>query len=184
MEIRGADAAGQLSVRERTGAALAELDVGFGIQNSVGRHPFHIRGALRDGTAPFNQHRIRAGTGQHEGGKKPRGAGTDHQRRSGEAGNRQGKAGNAGNRGKKAALLQKRLFIFNFEVHSEHKAYIAFIAGIDRPLCNGAGKEPVRRDAAFFRDGGPQGFLRIVRRKGKIGETQHGSVLLRFMPAD
>ena len=77
-EIRGFDTAGELTVREGAGAALAELHVRLRIQNALPFHGGNVLRAAFHGPAAFHQDRSGAGLCQGEGRKKAGRAGSDH----------------------------------------------------------------------------------------------------------
>ena len=68
------DAGGQLAVREGARAALAELDVGVGVEDAGGAELFHRPHPVVQGGAPFQHQGLIALPGQHQGAEQPGGA--------------------------------------------------------------------------------------------------------------
>ena len=71
----------QLSVGEGAGAALAELDIGGGVQRAGGPEALHIRLPRLHGTAPLQQDGPQARPGQHQGAEETRRSCSHHHRR-------------------------------------------------------------------------------------------------------
>ena len=68
----------ELAVRERARAALAELDVRFGVQRAGLIECFHIRLPLVHGAPALEQYRLRSRAGERERGEESRRAGPAH----------------------------------------------------------------------------------------------------------
>ncbi len=80
------DAAVELAVGEGAGAALAELDVGFGVEDAAAPERPGVAGALADEFAAFEDERAKAHLGEGQGGHQAAGAGADDNRPRGVAG--------------------------------------------------------------------------------------------------
>ena len=68
----------ELAVRERARAALAELDVRFGVQRAGLIEFFHVGLSLVHGAAALEQNRLRARAGECERGEESRGPRSAH----------------------------------------------------------------------------------------------------------
>ena len=71
------DAGIELAVGEGASAALAELDVGFGVEDAAAPEAPGVAGALADQFAAFEDERAEAHLGQDEGSHQAAGAGAD-----------------------------------------------------------------------------------------------------------
>jgi len=74
------DLAVELAVGKGTGAALAELDIGFGIELALAPQPPGVLGALAHGLAAFQDQGPEAHLRQQQAGKQAAGTGTDYHR--------------------------------------------------------------------------------------------------------
>ena len=71
------DAGVELAVGEGAGAALAELDVGFGVEDAAAPQAPGVAGAFADQFAAFEDERPKTHLGQGQGGQQAAGAGAD-----------------------------------------------------------------------------------------------------------
>ena len=164
-----ADAGGELAVREGSGAALAELDVGVFVQLTGGGEMLHGLDALVQRRAAFQHDGPVALTGQQQRRKEARRAeAADHrpvrQRQSAVLHREIGLApdGDAAGSTRTGGLFP---LLFQGHGHGVHQLGLA-VAGIHRELCHAQMLHLSARDA-----GGVQGFFKCLRLSGRERQT-------------
>ena len=169
----------QFAVGEGTGAALAKLDVGLGIQRAVGPEPFHIRRPLLGGLTALKENGAQTCVGEHQRGEETGGPGTHHHggdifrgAGSGEAVELRRVAAYA----LVAAAAQHLGFIFDLRGHGvDEKQLFPGVHGAAQDLR----AEDVRRAyAQKFGDFTRQGALILPGRQAQLVDPQHERRLL------
>ncbi len=170
------DAAVELAVGEGAGAALAELDVGLGVEDAAAPEAPGVAGALADELAAFEDERAEPHLGEGEGGHQATGAGADDDRaRRG----RRGVDGRAVARvlGGADARVVDGGFVAQLHVDGVDQVDRGAAAGVIAAAGDGQAEQVLGGMARRVSTRLAQGVGRVVEGEFQFGQTEHGQGL-------
>ncbi len=186
-EPRVLDLAVELAVGKGAGAALAELHVGFWIQNPPPPQAPGVLGPLAHDLAAVQDDRPESHLGENQPREQATRAGADHHwARSGGL-RRPGDEAVAGvGRRLDAAVPGEARQHFGLvpqgDVHRIDHGDGRFPARVVGPAHHGEIDQVLRRRAEALQDGGRQRLRPVTERQLQFGQSQHGRVLARSEP--
>ena len=172
------DLAVELAVGKSSGAAFAELDIGFRIENRAPPQAPGILGALAHHLAALQDDGPKAGLRQDQGGEKPARPRADHQRPLqmviGEFRRCLGH-GAVFHVGRGTDVPGRAAFVLQRHIHRidvDNRVLVARVMGAleDAPVQHRLG-----RQLELFQDGGLQRLRAVVERQLDVGKAQHGA---------
>ena len=171
------DAAVELAVGEGAGAALAELHVGFRVEQTFAPQVPRVFGALADGFAAIEDDRAEPHLGEHQGGEQAAGSGADHHRAWGIGGGAGDEAVGHVRRGKQAMVARETGqgggLVAQRDVDGVDQRDRRFAPGVPGAAGHLERQQIAHRQCQPGKDRLRQRGRRMVERQLQFGETQH-----------
>ena len=178
MEVRVLDLAVELAIRERAGAALAELDVGFRIQRVLAPQAPGVLGPFTHRLAAFEDDRPETHLRQHQSSEQAAGAGADDDRALGEVfrGTGNEAIGHVRRRDQMSLVGEAGAycrFVAQGQVNRIDEQDGGFLARIVASAKDGVVEQVGIGDAEALHDGRAQCVRRMIERQFQFIEAQH-----------
>ncbi len=169
------DAGIELAVGEGAGTALAELDVGFGVEDAAAPEGPGVFGALADGLAALEDEWPKTHLGEGEGGHQATGAGADDDGAAARGGNVDGEAvAGVGGGAEAGEARENGGLVAEGDVDGVDEVDRRAAAGVVGSAGDGEAEEVVGGDGETGQHRVAEGVGRVVQGEFEFGQTEHG----------
>ena len=169
------DAGIELAVGEGAGAALAELDIGLGVENAAAPEGPGVLGALADGLAALEDERPKTHLGEGEGGHQATGAGADDDGPAARGGDVDGETvAGVGGGAEAGEARENGGLVAEGDVDGVDEVDRRAAAGVVGSAGDGEAEEVVGGDGKTGQHRVAEGVGRVVQGQFEFGQAEHG----------